>query len=217
MFKLLHFNGSESILKKKRMVKDVEVTMEYIDDVLAGALYKRELFRQALDEMDWIAPNGDMNILEGRRYRWKGLKKSIAIEGNFSAYEYILEGLFRLQLGFEKKKIEMGILILTAKRSEKSPYGSTEDMVREEMTLLEPVINLPVAVALFNLEDPVITDGEGGDEDGVSVPTNEDKGSEKVTEAPKNCIPDQREFIRKSESIPPFKIKPAVIRRVINP
>jgi len=176
MYTLLHFRGADKILKKKKMMNDVETTLGYIDDVLSGAVYKRELFRQAIDEMGWLADNGAMNILEGRRYRWKGYKKSVAIEGNFSAYEYILEGLFRLQLGYEKKMIETGILILTAKRSEKSPYGSTEDMVREEITLLEPVINLPVSICLYDLEDPIIADGEGGNNHGVPVQEDDNQG-----------------------------------------
>ncbi len=178
MFKMLHFRGSDKILKEKKMMKDVRMTLEYVDDVLSGAVYKRELFRQALDEFGWISDNGDMNILEGRRYRWKGYKNSVAIEGNFSAYEYILEGLFRLQLGYSKGMIETGILILTAKRSEKSPYGSTEKMVKEEIEMLQPVISLPVSVALFNLEDPVITDKEGGIDHGVPVQENDNQGTE---------------------------------------
>jgi len=182
MFKLLHFRASDRILKKKKMMKDVETTLGYIDDVLSGALYKRELFRQAIDEMGWLADNGVMNILEGRRYRWKGYKNSVAIEGNFSAYEYILEGLFRLQLGYSKGTIETGVLILTAKRSEKSPYGSTENMVREEIEMLQPTISLPVSIALFDLEDPVITDGEGGVDNGVSIQENDNQGPEKVSE-----------------------------------
>ena len=56
---------------------------------------------------------------------YKGFKKNVAIDGNFSAYEFILEGLLRLQIGFDKKMIETGILLLTSKRSENSPYGST--------------------------------------------------------------------------------------------
>jgi hypothetical protein len=44
----------------------------------------------------------------------------VAIEGNFASYEYILEGLFRLQIGFDKGRVETGILMLTSERSEKS-------------------------------------------------------------------------------------------------
>jgi hypothetical protein len=40
-----------------------------------------------------------MRIIEGRRYMYKGVKRGIAIDGNISAYEYILEGMVRLQLG----------------------------------------------------------------------------------------------------------------------
>ena len=113
-FEIMHFRGSDKILKGKNMVKDVKITLQYIDDVLAGSLYKRELFRQALDEMDW-RKNGSLNILDGRRYQYKGFKNKVAIEGNFSAYEYILEGLLRLQIGFDKEMIDTGILLLTSK------------------------------------------------------------------------------------------------------
>ncbi|MFC1825898.1 hypothetical protein ACFLYZ_00715, partial [Thermodesulfobacteriota bacterium] len=106
------------------------------------------------------------------RYMYKGFKKGVAIEGQLSVYEYILEGLFRLQLGFDNGMIETGILILTAKRSENSPYGSTSKMVKEEIELLYPTISLPVSVALFNLGEPDFND-EGGDENGVSVSTDE--------------------------------------------
>jgi len=172
MFEILHFRDSDKILKQKKMVNDVKETLQYIDDVLTGVQFKGELFRQALDEMGW-RHNGTLNILEGRRYVYKGFKKDVAIEGNFSAYEYILEGLFRLQVGYDKGMIETGILILTSKRSEKSPYGSTSKMVRAEIEMLYPTISMPVTVALFDLGETDIM-GEGGDDNGgVSVSADE--------------------------------------------
>ncbi len=162
MFEILHFRDSDKIIKQKKMVKDIQTTLQYIDDVLSGAIYKRELFRQALDEMDW-RHNGTLNILEGRRYMYKGFKNNVAIEGNFAVYEYILEGLLRLQIGFDKGLLEAGILILTSKRSENSPYGSTSKMVKEEIELLYPTISLPVSIALFDLGDPEIFEDEGGE------------------------------------------------------
>lgn len=171
MFEILHFRDSDKILKQKKMVKDIKETLQYIDDVLTGVQFKGELFRQALDDMGWRY-NGTLNILEGRRYMYKGFKKNVAIEGNFSAYEFILEGLLRLQIGYDKGLLETGILILTAKRSEKSPYGSTSDMVKEEIEMLSPTISMPVTVALFDLDENDIMD-EGGDENGVSVSTIE--------------------------------------------
>ena len=171
MFEILHFRDSDKILKQKKMVNDVKETLQYIDDVLTGVQFKGELFRQALDDMGW-RENGTLNILEGRRYMYKGFKKNVAIEGNFSAYEYILEGLFRLQVGYDKGMIETGILILTSKRSEKSPYGSTSKMVKEEIEMLFPTISMPVTVALFDLDESDVLD-EGGDENGVSVSTVE--------------------------------------------
>ena len=101
MLELLHFRDSEKILKNKNMLDDVLVTMEYIDDVLTGSLYKRELLRMALDEMDWMLVTDNMRIIENRRYMWKGFKRGVAIEGSFGAYEYIIEGLARLQIGFD--------------------------------------------------------------------------------------------------------------------
>jgi hypothetical protein len=160
-FEIFHVRESDKILKKKNLEKDVQATLEYVDTALYGSLYRRELLRQALDEMGW-RENGTLNILDGRRYQYKGFKKDVAIEGNFSVYEYILEGLFRLQLGFDKGLIETGILMLTAARSEKSSYGSSRALAQTEIEMLYPTISMPVAIALFNLGDSTLPDDEGG-------------------------------------------------------
>jgi len=163
-FDIMHFRESDKIIKEKRMEKDVKMTMEYINDALYGSIYRRELLRQSLEEMDW-RENGSLNILEGRRYQYKGFKKGIAIEGNFSAYEYILEGLFRLQVGFDKGRIETGILMLTSMRSEKSSLGTSRDLAIAEVEQLYPTISMPVSIALFDLGPPIISNGteNGGD------------------------------------------------------
>jgi len=163
-FEIVHFRESEKILKEKRLVKDVKMTLEYIDDVLCGTIHRRELLRQSLEEMDW-RDNGTLNILDGRRYQYKGFKRGVAIEGSFSAYEFILEGLFRLQLGFDKGQIGTGILMLTAARSEKSSYGTSKELAEAEVEMLYPTISMPVSIALFDLGPPIISDGteNGGD------------------------------------------------------
>jgi hypothetical protein len=165
-FEILHFRGSDEIIKSKNMEKDVQITLEYINDALYGSIYRGELLRQALDEMDWRENgNGELKILDGRRYMYKGVKRKVAIEGNFSVYEYILEGLFRLQVGFDKGRIETGILMLTSMRSEKSSYGTSRDMAIAEVEQLYPTISMPVSIALFDLGSPIISNGteNGGD------------------------------------------------------
>ena len=163
-FEIVHFRESDKIIKEKRMEKDVKVTLEYIDDVLQGTIHRRELLRQSLEEMDWRG-NGPLNILDGRRYQYKGFKRGVAIEGSFAAYEYILEGLFRLQVGFDKGIIETGILMLTSMRSEKSFYGTSRDLAEAEVEMLYPTISMPVSIALFDLGPPIISNGteNGGD------------------------------------------------------
>ena len=163
-FEMFHVRGSDKIIKDKNLEKDVQVTLEYVDDALYGSIYRRELLRQALDEMDW-RKDGTLNIIDGRRYQYKGFKRGVAIEGNFSVYEYILEGLFRLQVGFDKGMIETGILMLTSQRSEKSSYGSSRDLAEAEVEILYPTISLPLSVVLFDLGEPTISNGteEGGD------------------------------------------------------
>lgn len=86
----------------------------------------------------------------------------MAIEGNFSVYEYILEGLFRLKVGFDKHRIETGILMLTSQRSEKSSLGTSRELSEAEVEQLYPTISMPVSIALFDLGDPTIPDEEGG-------------------------------------------------------
>jgi len=173
-FEMIHFRDSDKIIRKKKLDRDVKATLEYVYDALQGSLYRGELLRQALDEMGW-RENGSLNILDGRRYQYKGFKRGVALDGSFAAYEFILEGLFRLQVGFDKGKIESGILMLTAARSEKSSLGTSRDLAIAEVEQLYPTISMPVAIALFDLGVPVISNGEegGGDENGISVPENE--------------------------------------------
>ena len=167
-FEIMHFRDSDKIIKEKRMEKDVKVTLEYIDDALYGSIYRRELLRQSLEEMDWRG-NGSLNILDGRRYQYKGFKRGVAIEGSFAAYEFILEGLFRLQIGFDKGLVETGILMLTSFRSEKSSLGTSRELAEAEVEMLYPTISMPVSIALFDLGDPAIPDEEGETTDGTSI------------------------------------------------
>jgi hypothetical protein len=152
-FQIFHFRESDRVLQEKHMDRDFQATMQYLDDVLYGSLYRRELMRDALDEMGW-RENGNLKFLEGRRYQFKGFKNGIGLEANFNFYEYLLEGLFRLQVGFDKGLIEAGILLLTAKRSDKSPYGSSSNMITSDVEMLYPTIYLPLSVVLFDLGNP---------------------------------------------------------------
>jgi hypothetical protein len=171
MPEVIHFRDSDKIIKQKGLEPDVNITLEYVEAMLYGTLYKRELTIQALKECDWREE--DLSILDGRRYQYKGIKKGVAIEGNFASYEYILEGLFRLQIGFDKGRIETGILMLTSERSEKSRLGTSIELAKLEVEQLYPTISMPVTIALFDLGSPELPDEstvKGGEENGVSVP-----------------------------------------------
>jgi hypothetical protein len=179
-YELIHFRDSEKIIRKKRLERDIKATFDYVHDVLSGTIQRGELLRQALAEMGW-RENGSLSILENRRYQFKGFKKGITLEGSFASFEYLLTGLARLQVGFDKKLIEGGILMLTSARSEKSSLGTSRDLAVAEVEAFYPTISLPVAIALFDLGPPIISNGEeeGGDGNGISVPTAE---GEAVTE-----------------------------------
>ena len=152
-FELLHFRGAEEILKSKQLDRRVLETVQYLDTVMAGARYRRGLLRQTLAETGWRDDPQDLRFLPGRRYEYKGWLDRVAIESDgFYAYEYILPGLLRLQMGFATGLIDSGVLLLTAVRSANSPYGTSAEMVLEEMKLLYPTINLPVSVGLLDLE-----------------------------------------------------------------
>jgi hypothetical protein len=153
-FELLHFRDADKILKKKKLTQIVISTMQYLSDALHGTLFRGELLRQALTEMDWR--HEPLNILDGRRYQYKGLRQGVAIDGSFSSYEYIQDALLRLQVGFDKQRVEVGIVLLTSQRSEKSPLGSTKELVEQEIKDLFPTISLPVCIALFDLGGPGI-------------------------------------------------------------
>lgn len=149
-YELLHFRDADNVLKEKKMLKDVTNTMDYIESALFDSITYGSLLKQSLSEQGW-RENGTLSILPKRNYQYKGFKKGIAIEGSLAAYEFIHEGLFRLQIGYDQKKIDSGILLLTNLRGDKSPHGSTKELLEKEMEVLEPTISLPVSIALFQL------------------------------------------------------------------
>ena len=153
---IINIRDSDKIIAEKNMGKDVKATLEYVEEALYGSLYRRELLRNALEEMGWRENGDSLRIIDGRRYEYKGFKRGVAIEANFSAYEYILEGIFRLQVGFDKGLLDTGILLLTSKRSEKSTYGSSLDLAKQEVEQLYPTISMPVTIALYDLGEPEI-------------------------------------------------------------
>jgi len=153
-YEILHFRDAKLILEDQDMLNDLILSCEYIYNELAGVAYSREILSSALEYLNWREETSTLNILEGRRYRYKGVKGEIAMDGNFSSYEYLHTGLFRLQVGYDKGNIVSGVLLLPSQRSEKSPYGNTLDMLKAEMEMLYPTISLPVSICLFNFEDP---------------------------------------------------------------
>jgi hypothetical protein len=155
-FEIFHFRGSDEIITDKGLIDDTNITFQYLDDVLTGSIYKRELLRVALEEMDWRKNLHSLRFLPGRRYELKGFKSRVAMEANFSCYEYLLPGLFRMQVAFDHGLIDVGMLLLTAERGIKSPYGTTAELVEKEMAELYPTISLPVAIVLFTLGKPSI-------------------------------------------------------------
>jgi hypothetical protein len=157
-FEILHFRDAEKILEENSMISDVSMTCEYLFNALVGTKYRRELLRDALEDMDWRQEGVDLKILPGRRYLYKGMKGDIAIDGNFSSYEYLHTGLIRLQVGYDKGNIQSGILLLPANRGDKSPYGNTAEMLRDEMEMLFPTISLPVTICLYDLGEPFLPD-----------------------------------------------------------
>jgi len=153
-YTLLHFRGSDKILKRKNMDQVVKVTCESVEAFLYGTLRKGGLLRQALDESDWRQNPEKLKILPGRQYAFKGWRNGIAIDGNFASYEAIWDSLLRLQIAWVKKQIDAGLVFVTGERSEKSQYGSTKELIEKELELLYPTISVPVTVAVFDLGKP---------------------------------------------------------------
>jgi hypothetical protein len=148
-FELLHFRESDKVLKKLKMMQDVVKTLEYLDTVLFEAPNKGELLKQALKDQGW-REDGTLNILENRRYQHKGFKNKVGLDGYIGSFEN-LEGIFRLQLSFDKQRIETGILLANSLRSIDSPFGTSRELVEWEIEQLEPTVFMPISVTLFDL------------------------------------------------------------------
>ncbi len=157
-FTTVYFREAEALIKAQRMKKNILATLEDLEQSLATFHYRGFTVRSVLNDAGWREESNDLNILAGRRYQFKGYWRRVAIEANLSVYEYLWEGLFRLQLGFDQGKIDTGILILPGNRSEKSPLGKSIDLVKVEVEALFPTISLPVAVVLFDVDASTLAD-----------------------------------------------------------
>ena len=157
-FTTVYFREAEALIKAQRMKKNILATLEDLEQSLATFHYRGFTVRSVLNDAGWREESNDLNILEGRRYQFKGYWRRVAIEANLSVYEYLWEGLFRLQLGFDQGKIDTGILILPGNRSKKSPLGKSIDLVKVEVEALFPTISLPVAVVLFDVDASTLAD-----------------------------------------------------------
>ena len=82
---------------------------------------------------------------------------------------------------YDKQRIDAGILLINSKRSDKSPFGTTADLIKMEIESLYPTIHLPVAVVLLNTGDPILFDEEGNP-NGISVSKDDNPAIEKATE-----------------------------------
>ena len=159
-FTTIYFREAEDLIKANRMMKNIKATLKDLEQSLATFHYRGFTLKTVLDDAGWREDTSNLNILAGRRYQYKGYWQRIAIEANLYSYEYLWEGLFRLQLGYDQGKIDAGILIVTGNRSEKSPLGNSVDLVKTEVEALYPTISLPVAVVLFDVDAPTIANEE---------------------------------------------------------
>jgi hypothetical protein len=156
-FEILHFRDSAKIIKKKGMIDIIHETLMYIDAVLYQSFLRGSFLKSALDDLGW-RDNGDLTILDGRKYQFKGFMNRVALEASLYTYEDIWSSLFRLQVGFDKGLLDVGLVVLTGQRSEKSPLGTSAELVKSEILSLAPTISLPVTVALFDFGKPRYAD-----------------------------------------------------------
>jgi len=184
-YQILYFNDAEKTIKSKRMGKMVNDTLQGIAEDLIGSSHLNSTLKSSLDDCGWRENPDVLKIIDGRRYQYKGYLKRVAVEASLGAYEFVLEGLFRLQIGFDKGLIDAGLLILPGNRSEKSPLGDSVDLVKAEIQELYPTIFLPVAVALFDVSvsSQVVDAVENAGADNVEdLPADfyEDQGDSRV-------------------------------------
>lgn len=157
-YEIVHIRDSNKILKSKKVNTLFQDTVQSIHEALYERFYRGSQLKSILDEMGWRDEPSALTLLEGRRYQFKGLKNKVALEANLSFYEWILEGVFRLQVGFDKGVVDTGILLLNNRRGEKSPLGDGKAMVEKEIEALFPTISMPLTVVLFDLGVPLCID-----------------------------------------------------------
>lgn len=149
-YSMFQFRDFNEIIKELHMDQALTETLDYLDLALQGAIWKGTLVNQVLEETGW-RDDENIQVIPKRRYKYKGYIGGLAIEGNVSIYEYMLEGLFRLQIGYDQERVRAGVLLL-GKRKWSFPFEDSHELLTWEIESLYPTISLPVGVALFEFE-----------------------------------------------------------------
>ncbi|HQH70676.1 MAG TPA: hypothetical protein PK360_01220, partial [bacterium] len=79
-YEIIPFRDADAVLRQKQMDAYLEETLQYLDTVLYGRYFRGSQLKTCLDEMGW--KDGNLSILEGRRYQFKDLFKRVGIEAN---------------------------------------------------------------------------------------------------------------------------------------
>ncbi len=81
-YQVLHFNEAKKVVSSKRMGKMINETLQGIADDLVGSTFLNSTLKSTLDDCGWRENLDVLKIIDGRRYKYKGYLKGVAIEGN---------------------------------------------------------------------------------------------------------------------------------------
>lgn len=149
-YEMLHFRGSQEAIQNLNMEQPLMETLDYVDLVVQDSSWKGTMLTEVLEETGW-RNSEDLVIIPNRRYKYKGYMGALAIEGNLTIHEYMLEGLFRMQIGYDKESVQAGVLLL-GNRKWTTPFQDNKQLLDFEIRELYPTISLPVSVALFDCQ-----------------------------------------------------------------
>ena len=148
------FGNVQETLKAKKLDSNLESLLEELHEGWLQGQGGTEFQKKILQKHGWQTekPVG----IPGRRYAYDGFRNGVAIEIEWSQVERVLSDLLKLQYGFIKGDLELGIIITIGDRSKQSPIDEAEsggEKEVEEMT--KEIISIPILLVVFYHEGTV--------------------------------------------------------------
>lgn len=137
------YDNGKLICKEKGAAEEIEEIIEKMDIETKSGKAFNEYFKEKLREREW---NHRGKVISPLPIKYGFRKNKIEIETQFGNVARYYSDVFKLQLSFDREKIEGGVLILPTKllANQIGSNIASFERAKEELRVSRPLYSVPI-------------------------------------------------------------------------